>query len=183
MGTLSTAAWAAHDVSLATAAGGVLFGRAALHPALGEITSPAERDRVSASAWSRFAWLNLAAHGVMAASWIAGRTMLSGREVTGRARNLTLLKDGLVAASLLTGIGSNVVGFMVGKQTEKHRGPAEVKSGAVPEDKKTLALSKATAVLGTANLIANAALVGVTSLLAMEGSKSTRFSLFSRLLP
>src|SRR5579872_1884716 len=34
MSTLSTAAWAAHDVGLATAVGGTLYGRAALEPAL-----------------------------------------------------------------------------------------------------------------------------------------------------
>lgn len=183
MGTLSTAAWAAHDVSLATAMGGVVFGRAALAPALDEIASPGERDRVSAEAWSRFAWLNLAAHGVMAATWLAGRTVLSGKEVSGRARTLTLVKDGLIVGSLLTGVASNVVGWMTGKQTEKQRGPALVEAGMVPKDDKTIALSKATAALGTANLIANAAILAVTSVLAMEGNKSGRFAWFSRLLP
>lgn len=183
MGTLSTAAWAAHDVGLATAIGGVLFGRTALAPSLEQISSPAERDRISATAWSRFAWVNLAAHGVMAATWIAGRTMLSGREVSGTARTLTRVKDGLVIGSLLTGVGSNVIGFLLGKQIDKHRGPAQVKAGTVPEDKRTLALSRTTAVLGTANLIANIAVLGVTSMLAMEGNKSGRFSLFSRILP
>ena len=183
MSTLSTAAWAAHDISLATAAGGVLFGRAALAPSLEEISSPGERDRISACAWSRFSWLNLAAHGVMAASWLAGRTVLSGREVSGKARTLTLVKDGLVIGSVVTGLGSNVIGFMLGKQIEKNRGPAQVKAGVAPEDKKTLALSKATGILGTANLIANVAILGITSVLAMEGNKSTRWSFFSRFLP
>ncbi len=183
MTTLSTAAWAAHDVSLATAVGGVLFGRTALGPSLEQISSPGERDRISASAWTRFSWLNLAAHGVMAASWIAGRTVLSGREVSGTARTLTLVKDGLVITSVLTGVGSNVVGFMLGKQIAKNRGPAQVNAGTVPEDKKTLALSKATGILGTANLITNIAIVGITSVLAMEGNKSTRFSFLSRFLP
>lgn len=183
MGTLSTAAWAAHDVSLATTVGGVLFGRAALAPSLKQISSPVERDRVSANAWSRFAWLNLAGHGVMAASWIAGRTILSGREVSGRARTLTLVKDGLVATSLLTGVASNVFGFMVGKQTERDRGPAQVEAGYVSDDGKTRALGTATAAFGTANLVANIALLAVTSMLAVEGNKSGRFAWISRLLP
>jgi hypothetical protein len=85
--------------------------------------------------------------------------------------------------SLLTGVGSNVIGFLLGKQIDKHRGPAQVKAGTVPEDKRTLALSRTTAVLGTANLIANIAVLGVTSMLAMEGNKPGRFSLFSRILP
>ena len=183
MTTLSTAAYAAHDVGLATAIGGVLFGRAALQPALKEIENPADRDRVSACAWSRFSWVNLAAHGVMAATWLAGRTMLSGREVTDTARTLTKVKDGLVIGSLLTGIASNVLGWRLGKKIEQNEGPARVKEGMVPDDQHTLALQTTVGKLGTANLIINVAIVSITSVLAMEGNKSPRFSLFSRFLP
>src|SRR5262249_3458905 len=89
MSALSPAAWAAHDVGLATAVGGTLYGRAALEPALHEIADPIERDRVSTAAWQKFSWINLVAHGVVAATWFAGRSMLSGREVSGPARSMT----------------------------------------------------------------------------------------------
>jgi hypothetical protein len=183
MTTLSTAAWAAHDVGLATAIGGVLFGRTALQPALHEITDAGERDRASASAWTRFSWINLAAHGVMAATWLAGRTLLSGREVSGSARTMTRVKDGLVIGSLLTGIASNVLGWRLGKKVEQNKGPAQMEEGIVAEDKRTMALQKTVGVLGNANLLVNIAIVSLTSVLAMEGNKSNRFSFISRFLP
>lgn len=185
MSHLSTAAWAAHEVGLATAIGGTLYGRAALEPALDEITSPDERDRVSADAWKRFSWINLAAHGVIAATWFAGRAMLSGREVTSTARSLTKVKDGLIIASLLTGVSSNVFGRMLGKRVEEGLGPEEVKDRANigTEAKKSFALQRVVGSLGLANLVTNIAILGVTTVLAMEGNKSARFGFFSRLLP
>lgn len=183
MGTLSTAAWAAHDVGLATAIGGVLYGRTAFQPALHEIENPSERDRTSAKAWSRFTWINLAAHGVMAATWLAGRTMLRGREVSGTARALTIVKDGLVIGSLVTGVGSNVLGWRLGKQIEKGHGPSEIGDRRQGEAKVTRGIQKTVGILGIANLIANVAVVGITSVLAMEASRSKRFSFWSRYLP
>jgi hypothetical protein len=185
MSHLSTAAWAAHEVGLATAIGGTLYGRTALQPALDVITSPDERDRVSADAWKRFSWINLAAHGVVAATWFVGRSMLSGREVTSEARTLTKVKDGLIVASLLTGIGCNVFGRMLGKRIEEGLGPEEIKdrAGAQEEAKKSFGLQRLVGTLGLANLATNIAILGVTTVLAMEGNKSARFPLWARLLP
>jgi hypothetical protein len=185
MSTLSTAAWAAHDVGLATAIGGTLYGRAALEPALHEIADPAERDRVATNAWQRFTWLNLAAHGVFAATWFIGRSMLSGREVSSTARSLTRYKDGLVVAGLVTGIGAAVLGRMLGKCTERGEGPARVREvgGDARASERTVALQRAVGGLGIANLIANIATLGITAALAMEGSRSPRFTARSRYLP
>ncbi len=185
MATLSSAAWAAHDVGLATAIGGSLFGQVALEPALEEVTSPAERDRAATDAWRRFSWFNLAAHAIVAGSWFVGRAMLSGREVTGTARRLTRVKDGLVVASLATGIACNVLGRILGKKTDEGMGPNELsdRAGAEGLAKQTLRLQKTTGILGTANLFTNIAILGVTSLLAMEASKSNRFPLWSKRLP
>jgi hypothetical protein len=192
MSTLSTAAWAAHDVGLATAIGGTLYGRAALEPALHEIADPAERDRVSTSAWQRFTWLNLAAHGVYAATWFVGRSMLSGREVSSTARSLTRFKDGLVIAGLVTGIGSAVLGRMLGKCVQRGEGPAQARevggaartvAGGNAQAERTVALQRAVGGLGIANLIANIATLGITAALAMEGSRSPRFVARSRYLP
>jgi hypothetical protein len=192
MSTLSTAAWAAHDVGLATAIGGTLYGRAALEPALHEIADPAERDRVSTSAWQRFTWLNLAAHGVYAATWFVGRSMLSGREVSSTARGLTRFKDGLVIAGLVTGIGTAVLGRMLGKCEQRGEGPAQARevggaartvAGGTAQAERTVALQRAVGGLGIANLIANIATLGITAALAMEGSRSPRFAARSRYLP
>lgn len=185
MSHLSTAAWAAHDVGLATAIGGTLYGRAALQPALEDITIPSERDRVSADAWKRFSWINLAAHAVVAASWFTGRALLSGREVTGTARTLTQVKDGLVIASLATGVASNMLGRKLGARIEEGMGPEELadRAGAEGEAKKAFRLRKVVGILGMANLVTNIAVLGITTVLAMEGNKSGRFPLWSRRLP
>ena len=44
-------------------------------------------------------------------------------------------------------------------------------------------LQRASAVLGTTNLVAGAALLGLTAVLAMQAGKSTKWSLVFRLLP
>jgi len=185
MATLSTAAWAAHEVGLATAIGGTIYGRAALQPGLEEINSPEERDRVSAASWKRFSWINLAAHGIFAATWFAGRRMLSGREVSREARALTRVKDGLIIASLITGVGSTVFGRMLGKQIDEGFGPEESKdrTGAQAEAKKSMVLSRVVGLLGNLNLVTNIAILGVTTTLAMQGNKSAKFPLWSRRLP
>lgn len=187
MGTLSSAAWAAHDVGLAAAIGGTLFGRAALEPALEDIKSPVERDRVSADAWQRFSWWNLGAHGVFAATWLVGRGMLSGREVNRRARKLTKVKDGLMIASLATGVSSILFGRWMGRRSERGLGPEEVRSEDAErteqEAKRTHAIERAVGVLGMLNLLTNVGIASITSILAMEANKSVRFSVRSRRIP
>jgi hypothetical protein len=172
-------------VGLATAIGGSLFGQLALEPALGEVSSPEERDRLSTDAWRRFSWVNLIAHGVVAGSWLIGRNMLSGREVTGTARSLTRVKDGLVIASVLTGIACTVFGRLLGRKTDEGMGPEEMRdrAGAETAGEATVRLERVVGALGTANLISNIAVLGVTSALAMEASKSARFPLWSKRLP
>ena len=176
---LSSAAWIAHDVGLAASIGGTLFGKAALHPALNErLDDDQERMLVADAAWRRFGWLNLAAHGVFAATWFIGRGMLSGKEVTPLARKLTMIKDGLVVASLISGVASVVLGRMLGKKTrEMGRQLSE------REVQSIMTLRRAVGMAGLVNLISTASIHGVTTQLAMEGNKSGKFSLLSRILP
>lgn len=189
MTTLSSAGWVAHEVGLATSIGGTLFGRTALQPALSSITSAQERDRVSAEAWQRFSWLNIASHLAVAVPWFIGRSMLSGREVTRDARSLTIAKDVLVGASLITGISSVLLGRMLGKRTEEGFGPAESRDRTSPEGEaegeaaKTRKLQRTVGTLGMLNLAANIGIAGVTALLAMQGTRSARFAFLSRFLP
>ena len=49
---------AAHDFGLAGLLGGNLFGRLALHPAVAEISDPAERGKVVNAAWRRYGTVN-----------------------------------------------------------------------------------------------------------------------------
>ncbi|HEU0030356.1 MAG TPA: hypothetical protein VFQ53_06985 [Kofleriaceae bacterium] len=181
MTTLSSAGWVVHDIGLATTIGGSLFGQLALEPSLDQVSRAAERDRVSEKAWNRFSWLKLAGHVAFAVPWFVGRKMLSGNEVSARARALTLTKDGLVIASLVTGVSSFVIGQILGRKVRRGQGPEQAK--ARREAHESTALERAVSVLGALNTIASTGVLAVTSLLAMEGSESLRFSVRSRDLP
>lgn len=174
MAKLSSAAWIAHDLGLAASVGGTLFGRLALQPALQQISGK-QRDQVSDGAWRRFSWINLAAHGLVAATWFTGRAMLGGREVNSTSRALTHVKDGLVAAGLATGVASIVLGRVLGNRIRQRE--------SVREEENVDGLRKAVGAIGIANLVSNAGVAAVTSVLAMEASQSPRFSWFSRKLP
>jgi hypothetical protein len=176
MAKLSSAAWIAHDVGLATALGGTLFGREALHPALREgIDDQLDRDRVADSAWRRFSWINLAAHGAMAATWFAGRSMLSGREVSRKARPLTVAKDALITASLATGLASVVLGRILGRRVRNQV--------TLEQRERVETLRRAVGATGLVNLAANIGILGITTALSMQAAKSQKFGLISRLLP
>ncbi len=178
MSYLSSAAWIAHDLGLATTIGGTLFGQRALHPALNErLDDDQQRMRVADAAWRKFSWLNLAAHTLFAATWLAGRTMLSGREVSKTSRTLTRVKDGLVIASLVTGVSSIVLGRVLARKVREHD------QGDPREDASLYRLRKAVGVLGKLNLLAVAGVGAVTTGLSMEASKSLPFSIRSRRLP
>jgi hypothetical protein len=185
MTILSSAGWVVHDVGLATAIGGNLFGQTALEPALEVITSPDERDRASTAAWQRFSWVNLASHVAFAVPWVIGRTMLGGREVTSEARTLTRVKDVLIGASLISGIACTVFGRLLGSRAKQGLGPAEMRDRTMQEGEvaKTKSLHGVVNALGVVNLAANVAILGTTALLAMQASKSAKFSIFTRRLP
>ena len=178
MAKLSSAAWIAHDVGLATAIGGTLFGREALHPALREgIDDQEDRDRVADAAWRKFSWVNLAGHVAMASTWFAGRAMLSGREVDKVSRPLTVAKDALIVASLATGVASVVLGRILGSKVREQR------QTSMQDREQVETLRRAVGSVGLVNLAANLGIMGVTAVLAMQGSKSPKFSFWSRLLP
>ena len=181
MAKLSTAAWVLHDVGLATAIGGTLFGREALQPAIREIKDPIERGQVSEVAWRRFSWMNLAGHVAVAATWFFGRSMLTGREVSKSARGLTIAKDALVIASLVTGVTSILLGRVLGSRITDHERIST--SPGAGDNQSTRRLQRAVSAFGMANLAANVGVAGVTSALAIQGSESTRFSIVSRFLP
>ncbi len=179
MSKVSTTSWILHNLALATSIGGTLFGQGAFQPALEkDVDDEAQRGQISDDAWSRYSWLNLTAHGVVAATWLAGRTLLSGREVSGKARALTRAKDVLVVASLLTGVASVIVGKTLGEKTKNQRD-----QGTGDADPSIDGLRRTVKTLGMANIAANAATGAVTTMLSMEGAKSLPFAAISRLLP
>lgn len=178
MSFLSSAAWMAHDLGLATTIGGTIFGQGSMHPALNErLDNDQDRMLVADAAWRKFSWVNLAAHGVFAATWFAGRTMLSGREVSKTSRTLTMVKDGLVIASLVTGVTTIVLGRILGKKTRDRD------MSSPSQDASIRRLRMTVSTLGKINLLTVAAIGAVTTGLSMEASKSLPFSIVSRKLP
>lgn len=176
MTSLSTAAWVAHDIGLATNIGGSLFGYLALEPALLEVSNDDDRDRASEKAWSRFSYAKLAGHAAFAVPWLVGRTMLSGREVSSCARQLTVAKDILVGASLITGVASFLLGRRISTKVKQGRGPEK-------ENAESKRLERAVSIVGAVNALATVGVLAVTAVLAMEGSESVRFAAKSRRLP
>lgn len=189
MSYLSSAAWIAHDLGIATTIGGTLFGQGALHPALNErLDDDQERKMVADAAWRKFTWMNLAAHGLFAATWFVGRTMLSGREVSHTSRTLTKVKDGLVIASLATGVATAILGRVLGKKV-REREAAQQDSGSMrgvgssAPDAGIERLRQLVGALGKVNLLTTAGIGAVTTALSMEASHSLPFSIVSRKLP
>ena len=160
-----------------------MFGQLALEPALGEVHDAQERDHASERAWNRFSWLKLASHVAFAVPWFIGRRMLSGREVSRRARALTRTKDFLVGASLITGVTSFVIGRVLGRKALEGEGPERARAGEATEREEGPTLERTVSVLGGLNLLATAGVLAVTTLLAMEANKSIKFSARSRWLP
>jgi uncharacterized membrane protein len=194
MAKLSTAAWMAHNVGLATSIGGTMFSQEAMKPALNEITDPQQREQIADLAWRRFSWVNLAGHAAVAATWFFGRSMLSGRSVSNEARRMTVVKDALVIASLATGIATMVLGRVLGARVNGGDVGSKRKGGDISSSKGSQGMSegntqgieglrKVINVLGMANLAANVGVAGITTALSMESSKSLPFSLRSRVLP
>jgi hypothetical protein len=177
MTALSSAGWVVHDVGLAAAIGGPLFEMSALAPVL-EHSDVAEADRISVDAAQRYSLIKLASHVAFAVPWFIGRSMRSGREVSAHARMLTKTKDVLIGVSLVSGI----IGLI---SVKRARDRVEQEGGAIVRGRQPRVPTKAGAVgaLGFINMMANVGILGITALLAMEGTKSVRFSASSRRLP
>jgi hypothetical protein len=184
MATLSTTAWVLHELGLAAGFGGNLFGQLALNPAVAEIQSKRERGKVTHVAWDRYKVINGASLALMAGTWFAGRAFLGGREVSRSSRALTITKDVLVAGSLATGIGGMILGRMLDKEVATSNDPIHAGSRPTAETRARVArLEALTNDVGRMNILMNAAVLAVTTVLAMKSGRSTRWRFASRLLP
>ena len=184
MATLSTTAWVLHELGLAAGFGGNLFGQLALNPAVAEIQSKRERGKVTHVAWERYKTVNAASLALMAGTWFAGRAMLTGREVGKGSRALTITKDFLVGGALVSGIGAMAFGRMLDKEIATSNEPITTGSRPSSETRERVAnLQKITNGFGRFNVLMNAAVLGVTAILAMKSGQSSKWSFVSRLLP
>ena len=181
MTALSTAAWVAHDLGLATGIGGALFGRVGLQPAVRSIGNKSERAEVVSQAWNNFSKYQMTGLGIMGLTWLVGRTFLSGNEIGRYPRGMVIAKDVLVLGTLGTAIGSAVVGRKLAAR-EKQMGylceGVTRREGLRTKEQ----LRKTSSTLGIANLILGAGVLAVTTILAQQAAKSTRWNLLSRTL-
>jgi hypothetical protein len=184
MTALATAAWVAHDIGTAVGVGGSLFGRIALEPSMGNISDRQERGKVVNDAWRRFGVVQLTAYGVMAASWLVGRLKLGGGVVSETARPLVIAKDVLVGTTLVSAIGAAIAGSRMAAQREEGAVPMNSQgepAGEAPATAKRL--GRLTDTFGLVNLVAGMGVVAVTTVLAMQAGKSSRWKAVSRFLP
>ena len=185
--TLSTTAWVLHDLGLATSVGGTVFGKAGLRRGLNG-TGQDGRGEIMQRAWQQFTPINLLSHLSVGVTWLIGRSVLSGREIGKSTHRLVLAKDALTGVYLASGLAAAAAGYGVSELRKGKESPiASLVEKAGTEDGNTADLSRklqrASTVLGTTNLVAGAALLGLTAVLAMQAGRSTKWSLISRLLP
>ncbi len=183
---LSTTAWVAHNLGVAAELGGSLFGKFALNPSVSKIGSETDRGKVLSSAWNGYNIVNAISLGTVAVTWFTGRSRynLSGKEVSRTARTLVLAKDWLVGSAVAVGIANGVGGILFAKQAPG--GATPVASGTEPASdtpKTTATIQRTLDVLGNVNIVLLAGISAVTTILAMESGKSSRWSFITRFLP
>jgi len=162
---------AAHELGLAGLLGGNLFGRWALHPAVAQISDPAERGKVVNAAWRRYGIVNSLSLLAVTAGWAGARaTEVQGRSITDRERTLARAKDALVAAVFATGTATAVQGIRFSRQAPGGAVPLQDGSHSTAQTPTGAARAKRTLnVLGAANIATEVGLVAVNAALAQEG--------------
>lgn len=167
------AAELAQETALAALLGGNLFGRVAMHPALSDVSSKAERGKVLNRAWRRYGTVNSLALAGLVAGWASTRGDVSGPLwATRRRRTLVLAKDIAVGSVVLTGLASAAGG--VGFAQQASEGAVPMESGSEPATEtppRAVALKRAVNLLGGLNLAAELSLVAVNSLAARSVSR------------
>src|SRR3954453_1357820 len=159
---------AAHDLGLATWFGGTLFGKLALNPAVAVIADRRDRGKVLNRAWNGFNVLNAAGLGVAAAGWAGARfTEANPVRMSTTENALSLAKDGLMVAAVVTGAANGVQGARLARQAREGRVP--VKSGPEPAPEtpdQAPGISRSLEVLGNVIVGIGAALIAVNAVLA-----------------
>ena len=184
MATLSTTASVLHELGLAAGFGGTLFGQLAMMPAVDQIQSKRERGKVNHVAWDRYSAVSGTSMALMAGTWIAGRTFLSGREVNRSSRVLTLTKDILVGTALVSGVAAMVFGKLLDRERAAENQPLTIDSRPRAETQKRVRFfERAVKTAGALYATLNGAVLATTAVLSMKAGKSPRWTLASRFLP
>ena len=181
MTKLSTAARVVHDLGLATCFGGTLFGKIAFNPSVGVVASKPERGRLGGTSWNRFNALNTASFVLAVATWLSGRSDLSGRGMDRRARNLVLAKDALMGISGCTGLTVLILQIVLYRQAPEGAVPLE--TGSVPAAEASDRASRLQRIVSALGSVHSALFVGLlvlTTALSAEKGQLPRRSVLSR---
>jgi hypothetical protein len=171
---VSAAGRAVHDLGLAGLLGGNLFGRMALHPAVTAISDKGERGQVVNAAWRRYGTINLISLLAVSGGWIGARVQeASGRRrMSGRERTLAQVKDGLLAATAVTGLATALEGIRFSRMEPGGAVPLEDGSTAAAEASPKEARAKRVLnVLGAVNALSEVGLVTVNAALAQDAHR------------
>jgi len=158
---------AAHDAGLAALLGGNLYGRLAMHPALGEIDDAAERGKVLNRAWRRYGFVNSLGLAAILAGWAGARVNeATPWSLSARERPLALAKDAAVAAVAATGVATAVEGMRFARSSPG--GAVPLADGNTPgpgTPPPAARIKRRLNALSTAGLAAELALVGANAAL------------------
>lgn len=167
---LSKAGRALHDIGLASLFGGNLFARVALHPALGRLSDPTERGVIVNASWRRYGTVNSLSLLAVVTGWAGARAAEARPDkLSARERSLSLAKDGLVAATAVTGVACAIEGVRFNAETDG--GQVPLQNGSTPAQDTPAPQARAKRVLGAlgaVNLACAAALIAVNAALAQE---------------
>ena len=184
MAKLTTAAWVAHDLGLAAAFGGSLFGKIAFNPNLKVAGSKPDRGKLLNKTWNSYNVVSAVSLGTSAATWLVGRAAVSGDAIDDESRNLVLAKDALFAGAAVSGLASILSGLKLAKQAPE--GAVPINSGLEPAfetSDEAAKLLRTVNALGNVNLALLASLIGVSTILSQKAAESAKWSAVSRLLP
>ncbi|MBF5045230.1 hypothetical protein FGE12_22690 [Aggregicoccus sp. 17bor-14] len=181
---LSSTGLVLHNLGLATAFGGSLFGKVALNPAVSAISSEEERGKVTNLAWNGYNIINAVSIGTAALTWLFGRSQLSGREIDSSTHGLVLAKDALLGASVALGAANIFTGAFLAKQAPEGAVPSA--SGNTPTantPEPAVKAMRAINLMGIANLATMAGVIALTAVLNMKAGTSNKWSVLARFLP
>ncbi len=185
MSKLTTTAWVAHELGLAASFGGVLFGKLALNPNLDVLENKPDRGKLLNKSWNRYNAVNAASVATAIATWLAGRSSISGNfALDDEGNNLVRTKDALLATAAVTGLISMLSGISLSRQAPDGAVPLDSGVSPAPEMSDEAArLLRRVNLLGNVNVAVLGAAIAVSTILSMKANQSLRFSIASRFLP
>lgn len=157
-----------HDLGLAVSLGGVVFGKLALDPAARVLERPEDRGRMVAAPWRAFVLTSGVSLAAASLTWL-----VDGRPRALRsAPQLARVKDGLLAASLITGLINAAAGVRLARADG-----VPMESGAKPSPAagKLANVHRVGLWSGYAHMLALAGTIAVGSLLD-HGSRQLRWA-------